>query len=75
MFRCMSKHLGRRLAGGLLRVETQGRHLYYRLAGSHVAVALENLASAGPVEAVRRKPPSVDHAFAAVTRHVPRQAA
>ncbi|NPT58462.1 helix-turn-helix domain-containing protein [Paraburkholderia sp. 5N] len=51
-----SSHLGKLLAGGLLLVETQGRHRYYRLAGSHVAVALENLASIGPVVTVRRKP-------------------
>jgi DNA-binding transcriptional ArsR family regulator len=51
-----SSHLGKLLAGGLLLVETQGRHRYYRLAGSHVAVALENLASIGPAETVRRKP-------------------
>jgi DNA-binding transcriptional ArsR family regulator len=51
-----SSHLGKLLAGGLLTVETEGRHRYYRLAGPHVALALENLASIGPVEAVRRKP-------------------
>ncbi len=50
-----SSHLGKLLAGGLLTVETEGRHRYYRLAGPHVAVALENLASIGPQEAVRRK--------------------
>ncbi|WP_298215695.1 helix-turn-helix transcriptional regulator [Acidocella sp.] len=51
-----SSHLGKLLAGGLLTVETEGRHRYYRLAGPHVAQALENLASIGPLEAVRRKP-------------------
>src|SRR5471032_190080 len=40
-----SSHLSKLLAGGLLLVETQGRHRYYRLAGEHVALALENLAS------------------------------
>jgi DNA-binding transcriptional ArsR family regulator len=40
-----SSHLAKLLAGGLLLVETQGRHRYYRLAGEHVALALENLAS------------------------------
>jgi len=53
-----SSHLGKLLAGGLLIVETEGRHRYFRLAGSHVALALEHLASIGPVGAVRRKPPS-----------------
>ena len=56
-----SSHLAKLLAGGLLLVETQGRHRYYRLAGSHVALALENLASIAPVlqgGAVRRMPRS-----------------
>lgn len=51
-----SSHLGKLLAGGLLEVETEGRHRYYRLAGPHVAVALEHLAAICPPEAVRRKP-------------------
>lgn len=51
-----SSHLGKLLAGGLLCVETEGRHRYYRLAGPHVALALETLASIGPAEPVRRKP-------------------
>lgn len=55
-----SSHLGKLLAGGLLLVETQGRHRYYRLAGAHVALALENLASIGPAQAVRRSAPSRD---------------
>ncbi|OEC94678.1 helix-turn-helix transcriptional regulator [Rhizobium sp. YK2] len=51
-----SSHLGKLLAGGLLAVETEGRHRYYRLAGSHVALALETLASIAPVQSVRRRP-------------------
>jgi len=51
-----SSHLAKLLAGGLLAVETEGRHRYYRLAGSHVALALEHLAALKPLEAVRRKP-------------------
>jgi DNA-binding transcriptional ArsR family regulator len=51
-----STHLAKLLAGGLLMVETEGRHRYYRLSGSHVALVLENLAAIGPVESVRRKP-------------------
>lgn len=53
-----SSHLGKLLAGGLLVVETEGRHRYYRLGGSHVASVLENLASIGVTEVMRRKPPS-----------------
>jgi DNA-binding transcriptional ArsR family regulator len=53
-----SSHLGKLLIGGLLVVETEGRHRYYRLAGTHVALALENLASISPVGMARRKPPS-----------------
>lgn len=43
-----SSHLGKLLDGGLLAVETEGRHRYYRLSGGHVALALENLAAIGP---------------------------
>ncbi|NLR98165.1 helix-turn-helix transcriptional regulator [Rhizobium sp. P38BS-XIX] len=50
-----SSHLGKLLAGGLLAVETEGRHRYYRLAGPHVALTIESLASIGPVEIVRRR--------------------
>jgi hypothetical protein len=51
-----SSHLGKLLAGGLVAVETEGRHRYYRLAGSHVAQALELLASISPAAAPKRKP-------------------
>lgn len=51
-----STHLAKLLAGGLLAVETEGRHRYYRLSGSHVAQVLENLAAIHPVNDVRRKP-------------------
>ena len=50
-----SSHLGKLLDGGLLTVETEGRHRYYRLAGPQVVVALETLASIGPLGPVRRK--------------------
>jgi DNA-binding transcriptional ArsR family regulator len=53
-----SSHLAKLLAGGLLSVEKEGRHRYYRLAGSHVALALENLASIAPGVTVRRMPRS-----------------
>lgn len=51
-----SSHLGKLLAGGLLAVETQGRHRYYRLAGPQVALALETLAGIGPAASVRARP-------------------
>ena len=50
-----SSHLAKLLDGGLLAVETEGRHRYYRLAGPQVAEALESLAAIGPGE-VRRRP-------------------
>ncbi len=53
-----SSHLGKLLAGGLLAVETEGRHRYYRFAGPHVAQALENLAAISPPIVPRKKPRS-----------------
>ncbi|WP_448952053.1 ArsR/SmtB family transcription factor [Labrys neptuniae] len=50
-----SSHLAKLLSGGLLTVETEGRHRYYRLAGGHVAEALERLAMLAPIEPIRRK--------------------
>lgn len=50
-----SSHLAKLLAGGLVVVETEGRHRYYRLAGSQVAQALEHLAAIPPAGPVRRK--------------------
>jgi DNA-binding transcriptional ArsR family regulator len=43
-----SEHLARLVAGGVLRVETSGRHRYYRLAGPEVGAALEALAVLAP---------------------------
>lgn len=52
-----STHLARLLDGGLVAVETEGRHRYYRLSGPHVALVLENLASIVPPSGdIRRKP-------------------
>lgn len=48
-----SGHLSRLVEGGLLRVETSGRHRYFRLAGPEVARALEALALLSPTQAVR----------------------
>ncbi|GGF41314.1 transcriptional regulator [Aliidongia dinghuensis] len=42
-----SSHLAKLLDGGLVAVETAGRHRFYRLAGPHVAHALEALATVG----------------------------
>ena len=50
-----SSHLGKLMDGGLLQVETEGRHRYFRLAGPHVAEALERLAAIGPAEPARRR--------------------
>ena len=43
-----SSHLARLLDGGLVTVEQHGRHRYYRLAGHHVAEAVEALARIAP---------------------------
>jgi DNA-binding transcriptional ArsR family regulator len=48
-----STHLRRLLQGGLLAVEAQGRHRYYRLAGPAVAEAIEALALIAPPLPVR----------------------
>ena len=40
-----SAHLSALVDGGLLRLEAQGRHRYFRLAGAEVADAIESLAS------------------------------
>ncbi len=43
-----SNHLAKLTAGGLLKVETAGRHRYYRLASPEVAHAVEALACLAP---------------------------
>ena len=53
-----SSHLNKLVSGGLFAVETEGRHRYFRLAGPHVAEALERLAAIRPDEPVRRLAPS-----------------
>lgn len=50
-----SAHLSQLMAGGLIKFETEGRHRYYRLAGSDVALALEHLAALCPADSIRRK--------------------
>ncbi|WP_082766856.1 ArsR/SmtB family transcription factor [Bosea sp. PAMC 26642] len=55
-----SGHLAKLMQGGLLDVAVQGRHRYYRLAGSEVAAALEGLmVLAGPQGSPRRLPSRV----------------
>ncbi|OZI27934.1 transcriptional regulator [Bordetella genomosp. 7] len=51
-----SAHLAKMLEGGLLDVETQGRHRYYRLAGPHVAHMLESLSTLQPLPPQGRRP-------------------
>lgn len=51
-----SGHLAKLLDGGLVAVEVEGRHRYYRLADGHVAHALESLALLAPGTPERRKP-------------------
>ncbi|MDR5761388.1 helix-turn-helix transcriptional regulator [Caballeronia sp. LZ035] len=53
-----SSHLTKLLDGGLLKVESKGRHRYYRLAGPHIARVLESLASVGPVTRAWRTTPN-----------------
>lgn len=55
-----SSHLAKLLAGGLVACEIQGRHRYYRLAGAHVAQALEHLAAIRPAAQIRRRALSPD---------------
>jgi len=47
-----SGHLGKLTEAGLLRVETHGRHRYYRLAGDEVGELLEKLTQMAPTRPV-----------------------
>jgi DNA-binding transcriptional ArsR family regulator len=49
-----SQHLGRLSDGGLLAVEAQGRHRYYRIADQQVAALLESLMAFAPAPAASR---------------------
>ncbi|QGZ63148.1 ArsR/SmtB family transcription factor [Paraburkholderia acidisoli] len=51
-----SSHLAKLLDGGLLAVEKEGRHRYYRLADAQVGALLESLATVGARATIRRKP-------------------
>jgi DNA-binding transcriptional ArsR family regulator len=64
-----SSHLSRLMSGGLLAVEAQGRHRYFRLAGEEVSDALEalmGLAHARGAQRTRTGPrdPALRHARA-----------
>ena len=60
-----SSHLARLLGGGLVLAEPRGRHRYFRLAGAHVADALEAIAlHAAPSRSV----PSANPARAAMSQ-------
>jgi DNA-binding transcriptional ArsR family regulator len=52
-----SGHLAKLVQGGLLRVETQGRDRYYRLAGPDVGSALEALGDLAPAPRMRDREP------------------
>jgi DNA-binding transcriptional ArsR family regulator len=60
-----SSHLARLLGGGLVLAEPRGRHRYFRLAGDHVADALEAIALHA---ASGKRRPSVDPARLALSR-------
>ncbi|WP_458125736.1 ArsR/SmtB family transcription factor [Paenibacillus sp. Z3-2] len=48
-----SSHLAKLVEGGLLEVEQQGRHRYYRLASKEIANLIETMASIAPPVQVR----------------------
>lgn len=50
-----SSHLAKLLRGGLVALEIEGRHRYYRLAGPQVAQALEHLAAIRPDTQIRHR--------------------
>ncbi len=52
-----SAHLAKLVAGGLLTVEKQGRHRYYRIACPEAAAALEALSALAPSAAPRVRRP------------------
>lgn len=56
-----SEHLAKLVAGGLVRVRSQGRRRYYALASSEVARVVEGLLSLAPAEPVRSLRSSTRH--------------
>jgi DNA-binding transcriptional ArsR family regulator len=55
----MSSHLSRLVEGGLLRVEAQGKHRYYRLSGPKVATLIETLGTLVQLPKLTSPNPSV----------------
>lgn len=53
-----SEHLSKLLDAGLVTVEAQGRHRYFRIASDEVAAMLESLGAAAPVDAFRSRAPA-----------------
>jgi len=53
-----SNHLAQLVQGGLLAVEREGRHRYYRIASPQVAEVLENLAGLAALRTRQREPPT-----------------
>lgn len=64
-----SSHLAKLLEGGLVSMEIEGRHRYYRLADRRVAQALEQLAAIAPVAKGRRFALSPQQKKLAFCRH------
>jgi DNA-binding transcriptional ArsR family regulator len=61
----VSEHLGRLLDGGLLTVEAQGRHRYWRLSGAHIAGVIESMgvvSDAGTPPSAPRADPTLQKA-------------
>ena len=54
-----SGHLAKLVEGGLIQVEAQGRHRYFRIAGAEVAAIVEGLASLGASREPRPAPPRI----------------
>ena len=54
-----SSHLSRLRDGGLISLEKQGRHRYYRLAGPEIAAAIEALMSVASAKATGDGTPSI----------------
>ncbi len=63
-----SGHLSALEAGGLVCVAAQGRHRYYRLAGAHVAQAVESLMLLAEAGAPRHRPKTRANAAVAEAR-------
>ncbi len=59
-----SMHLQKLLENNMVSVETQGRHRYYRLENSDVAVALEALMVIAPTQPKKRQLPNQDMCYA-----------